>query len=374
YGWTVNGLKQGGYGWITLIHEFGHGLGLAHPHDDGGTSTIMAGVSNSGDTGLHGLNQGVYTTMSYIDGWEESPYGTPTGANFGYQATAMALDIAMLQEKYGANVTNNDGNTVYRLPLANESGTYWSSIWDVGGTDTVHAAQATVDVVIDLRPASIQYEVGGGGFLSYAYGIHGGFSVANGVEIENATSGAGDDELTGNHLNNRLSGRAGIDILYGLDGDDRLYGGSEDDTLIGGPGADKLYGGSGDNRYEFAEGDSLRTSADMIYGFNVGDVISLGAHTFIGDSAFSGGGATEVRAIYNNGRYRLDIDRDGDGTLDERIWLQQIAEGLDVTSDGTDIGLEVTVASTFQRESPDATDVEQMQITDFGFNEWTMIS
>ena len=38
-------LEQGGYGFVTIIHELGHGLGLAHPHDNGGSSTIFPGVS-----------------------------------------------------------------------------------------------------------------------------------------------------------------------------------------------------------------------------------------------------------------------------------------------------------------------------------------
>jgi serralysin len=38
-GWTLAGRQAGGYGFITLVHEIGHGLGLAHPHDTGGGST-----------------------------------------------------------------------------------------------------------------------------------------------------------------------------------------------------------------------------------------------------------------------------------------------------------------------------------------------
>lgn len=37
-GWTSGGLQIGGYGYYTLLHEIGHGLGLAHPHDNGGGS------------------------------------------------------------------------------------------------------------------------------------------------------------------------------------------------------------------------------------------------------------------------------------------------------------------------------------------------
>jgi hypothetical protein len=34
--------------YVTLIHEFGHGHGLAHPHDNGGHSGIMHGVEAGG--------------------------------------------------------------------------------------------------------------------------------------------------------------------------------------------------------------------------------------------------------------------------------------------------------------------------------------
>ncbi|MDQ4086490.1 MAG: pre-peptidase C-terminal domain-containing protein, partial [Pseudomonadota bacterium] len=71
---VTGSLEKGSDGWFTLIHEFGHGLGLAHPHDNGGNSEIMAGVTSPFDSyGVFDLNQGVYTTMSYNPGWETHP-------------------------------------------------------------------------------------------------------------------------------------------------------------------------------------------------------------------------------------------------------------------------------------------------------------
>ena len=46
--WNALNLQQGGFSFVTLIHEFGHGHGLAHPHDNGGHSGIMRGVVAEG--------------------------------------------------------------------------------------------------------------------------------------------------------------------------------------------------------------------------------------------------------------------------------------------------------------------------------------
>ena len=43
-GWDEDGgggLERGGFGYVTIVHELGHGLGLAHPHDTGGGSTVL---------------------------------------------------------------------------------------------------------------------------------------------------------------------------------------------------------------------------------------------------------------------------------------------------------------------------------------------
>lgn len=218
------GLEQGGFGFITIIHEVGHALGLDHPHD----GSVLPGVSSSGDTGDFDLNQGVYTTMSYIDGWATNPDGniSPFSTiNYGWQGTPMAFDIAMLQDFYGANMDYATGDDVYWIPDANGAGTFFSCIWDAGGQDAM-AYAGTDDVIIDLRAATLQVEEGGGGWVSSASGIYGGYTIAHGVLIEDAGGGSGNDVLVANEGDNRFLGGAGADTFLFVEpsaGVDRIF-------------------------------------------------------------------------------------------------------------------------------------------------------
>jgi hypothetical protein len=223
--WAQN--QPGGTGFATLVHEVGHVLGLAHPHDDGGSSEVMEGVAE--DFYSYGsalLNQGAFTVMSYNDGWPLGPDGYEFGDLWGASSGPMALDIAVLQRKYGAAM-NRPGDDVYRLPHPVTSSAGILAIWDSGGVDTLQLA-GSASAVIDLRPATLANAVGGGGYLSYIIGLAGGFTIAAGVVIENAEGGGADDVLIGNAFANRLSGAGGKDLLTGGGGDDRLDGGTGD--------------------------------------------------------------------------------------------------------------------------------------------------
>ncbi|MBC7986942.1 MAG: M10 family metallopeptidase C-terminal domain-containing protein [Sphingomonadaceae bacterium] len=358
--WTEAGLAPGGFSFVTLIHELGHGHGMAHPHDNGGRSGIMHGVEEEATfdytTGDFELNQGVFTMMSYEDGWQSSPYGNaPTDAGYGYLGSLMAFDIATMQDKYGVNEEWATGDNTYKLKDINAPGTFFSSIWDAAGDDKM-VYDGARDANLDLRAASLNYEFGGGGWVSYAYGIFGGFTIANGVTIETAVSGEGNDTLTGNGANNLLRSRGGDDLLLGnagrdtLDGGeakDILQGGGGEDVLIGGDGRDVLNGGRGRDVLEGGVGSdtfvfgedgmgATRADADRISDFtrNQADRINLAEidadsvqagvqrFDFIRDRAFSGV-AGELRYETNAaaGVTFVEGDIDGDGAADFVIKL-----------------------------------------------------
>ena len=293
-GWSDDGLTPGGYGFYVFLHEFGHGLGLSHPHKDYPSDYAFPGVYyDEYDRGDNDLNQGVYTVMSYISGWEThpSPEDNLVKSAYGHAMTPMAFDIAVLQEIYGANTTYASGDNTYTLPDVNEAGTGYTAIWDTGGTDTI-VNPGSRTAIIDLRPATLQNEEGGGGWMSYADGIEGGFTIANGVVIENAIGGGGPDIIIGNEGDNDLQGGGGNDDLWGEGGADRLlslsgvnylFGGDSSDLVVGGIQADGLDGGSGNDVIRGEAGNGFLGGSDIIMGGTGNDTMmgGRGADVFI---------------------------------------------------------------------------------------------
>ncbi|MEP5650752.1 pre-peptidase C-terminal domain-containing protein [Ascidiaceihabitans sp.] len=287
-------LEVGGFGFMIFMHEVLHGMGLSHPHDNGGGSEVLDGVRSARDDyGSYNLNQGIYTTMSYNSGYHTGPVGTVGDTNeiWGYNSGAMALDIAVLQQAYGANTTYASGNNNYFLADNNVIGTQWVSIWDTGGTDSMRYTGAR-DATLDLRAATLLGEEGGGGFVSAANGIAGGYTIANGAVIERAFGGSGNDTIIGNDAANRLAGNQGNDSVDGGDGRDTIFGGAGDDTLLGDRGNDTLAGGD-NNDLLFGGGGRDRlvgeNGNDTLNGGTEGDRLAGQA----GDDSLNGDGGND---------------------------------------------------------------------------------
>ncbi|MEM9062146.1 MAG: M10 family metallopeptidase C-terminal domain-containing protein [Pseudomonadota bacterium] len=273
-------LDTGGFMYGVAVHELGHGLGLAHPHDGGGGSDVMQGVSSSSSRGNFGLNQAPFTAMSYNEGWNDNPAGFASSvASTGHGATFGAIDIAALQNMYGANTTHASGDDVYTLfdTQSTGSGAGYYATWDTGGIDEFRYTGVRA-ATIDLREATLLYENGGGGFMSYVDGIIAGRTIANGVVIENATSGSGADTLIGNDAANLLIGNAG------------------DDSLTGGGGIDT---------FGFSFGDGFDTIADFELGTDLIDFLGLGI----------GFGDLSITDVGGNARVTYDFTTSGQITL-----------------------------------------------------------
>lgn len=290
-------LGGGQYGNWTIFHEIGHSMGLLHTHKETNGLPPLATIGAAMDNER-------YSVMSYN--------GASASNNFGHAVTYMALDVAGLQALYGAS-TYATGDSSYSLLDARGGalslaegdwaiGRALATIWDSGGTDIIDYSGSVgrsminlnaatldtsgnstslADLVADLRATdffsslakSVRADIvspwhnAGGSWSSVLVnsnkglvGNHGGYTIANGAEIENATGGLKADLLIGNELANILTGGAGKDTLLGGDGDDVLDGGLGFDVLIGGAGADQfVYSGGGDVVRDFNadEGDTL---------------------------------------------------------------------------------------------------------------------
>jgi serralysin len=210
----------------------------------------------------------------------------------------------------------------------------WRCIWDAGGTDELRY-DGTRSAIIDLMAATLDKSPTGGGVLSYAANIYGGYTIANGVVVEKATGGFGADHIGGNDLDNILSGRDGADVILGRGGTD---------TLDGGLGLDKMAGGLGIDTFDFnAVSDSGKSKKtwDHVTDFK-GDHIDLHDidadsitandqdFAFIGKAAFDHS-AGEVRFSLQKVRagkhfvYNTIVsgDVDGDGVADFAIQLDK---------------------------------------------------
>lgn len=366
--WHPAGLVAGGYGYHTYLHELGHALGLAHPHDKGGGSTVMPGVTfgNDQDTGNFNLNQSIYTAMSYVDGWalRQDPFGHGV-SDAGYNSGPGAFDIAAMQHLYGANMGTGAGNNTYWIPKHGG----WQAIWDSGGNDTLRSS-GRGDAVINLGSATLDNSPTGGGALSYIRNAgnndyFGGYTIAGdftnvignvggetGVIIENATGGGGDDRIVGNGVANTLrggrgddvvNGGSGNDLLAGGTGNDRLSGNNDLDVLIGAGGDDRLYGGGRDDRL------SGGNNNDVLVGNGGHDRLDGGAHR---DTLHGGGGNDWLRGAGAPDRFvfvpNFGVDRIADMTddidtivFDDALWGGGMTAQQVVDTFAVDIGADI---------------------------------
>lgn len=231
---------MGNYAALTFLHETGHAVGLKHAHETSGRFPAEPSAYDSLE----------YTVMSYRSYVGQSTSAGYANADDSYPQTLMMLDIAAVQQLYGANYKTNAGDTTYAWDpgtgqtLVNGTSMgvtagnkIFLTIWDGGGTDTYDFSHYTSGVTVDLQPghwsiaSTAQLADLGDGHTAVG-------SIANALLyqgntaslIENAIGGSGNDTMTGNSANNQFTGGGGNDTIDGLDGTNTaVYSGNRSD-------------------------------------------------------------------------------------------------------------------------------------------------
>ena len=231
-------LDSSSYGFHTLMHEFGHSLGLSHPHSEItlGVAKLTADFSAITGVGFAKLgfrinsaldmNKEYFSIMSYDD-------QAPTGGPDTFAQTPMILDVIALQGAYGeGGGTSGAGNDVI-TPGGDGGVNSFRTYFDTGGTDTVNLANYATGAFFNMGTTITD--------ASHWVGVSMSTADASGMatlgkdpaslrwfygEYENATGSAAADSIIGNALNNAIDGRGGNDTLDGGAGTDTaLYSG-----------------------------------------------------------------------------------------------------------------------------------------------------
>jgi hypothetical protein len=280
-------------------------LGLDHPGEYNGGSPTYA------NDALYAQDTHMWTVMSYFDAQNTGADWYAGNGWWHYAQTPMLHDLLAAQAIYGADMSTRSGDTVYGFNSTADRSVFdftqnddpVVTIWDGGGTDTLDFSGWNSNSQISLVE----------GTFSHVNSMTHNVAIAFGAQIENATGGGGNDQITGNALDNVLKGLGGNDVIDGAAGDDWLEGGAGFDTLLGGAGNDTIIFDGADNLGALDGGSG--TDLLVVNGGSV-PALDLAAHGFeLADHVVTdGGGAnwSQYTDHYNASWARIAQD----GTFD----------------------------------------------------------
>lgn len=272
--------EEGGYGYLTILHEIGHAIGLKHPGNYSASAEgpfLDSSIDNT-DT----------TVMSYNDG---STY---------YPSTLGWLDTQAVQYMYGTSTAGSLANVTWGSDSAETftGDTGINYFVGYGGNDLFQMSDGNDGVMAGSGDDTLS----GGNGDDALYGNIGVDLILGGAGADSIFGGqnGGDSQTYGSGStlayregSDTISGGSGSDLIYGNHGDDLVIGGEGSDTLFGGQDADTLSGGAGTDRIYGNLGDDVMIGGDGFDWFYIG---SNGGDDTISDFTYF----TDYLAIQSN--------------------------------------------------------------------------
>jgi hypothetical protein len=151
---TETNVDEGTFMYNIMIHEWGHGFGIAHPHDNGAGSTIMPGVLQSEPDKYQSIggyiqNSVFNTVMTY--NWTQFflPADIEINNNYwGYPETIMPLDALALRWLYNIGEVPAPYISEYGVQLIDEgfNDEVWHSRMIVGKNQNITFGSKCEDI------------------------------------------------------------------------------------------------------------------------------------------------------------------------------------------------------------------------------------